>query len=148
MSPGNKARPYKSSHFEVEIAGIGARGFSEVHLPELMTTPVEYREGSDPQLEAVTIPGRPSYGPARLRSGFRGEVDLYTWWRMAAEGDPGGKRDVVIMLLDAKANVRFRWVLRDAWPTKYAMPDLNAKGNDVAIEEVELAFDSIELIEA
>ena len=137
-------RPYKSSHFEVEIDGIASRGFSEVQLPELVTPMVEYREGSDPQMEARTIPGRPHYGPARLRRGFRGELDLYTWWRQAAQGDPGGKRGVQILLLNAKADVVFRWVLKDAWPTKYSSPLLNAKGNEVAMEEVELAFDGFE----
>ena len=39
---------------------------------------MEYREGADPQLDAMRIAGRPHFGPARLRRGFRGDVDLYT----------------------------------------------------------------------
>ena len=140
-----KPRPYKGAHFEVEIEGISSRGFSEVQLPELVTVPVEYREGTDPQLDAMRIAGRPQYGPARLRRGFRGAVDLYTWWRQAAEGEPDGKRSVLISLRNAKGLELFRWVLREAWPAKYTMPSLNAKGNEIAIEEVELLYDSVEL---
>jgi phage tail-like protein len=147
MPPGPKARPYKSTHFTVEIDGVPSGAFSEIQLPELTTPPVEYREGTDAQLEAHRIPGRPQYGPARLRRGFRGTLDLYTWWRQAAEGDPNGKRGVQILLLNVKKDVLFRWLLRDAWPMKYSMPLLNANGNEIAIEEVELAYEGVELQE-
>jgi phage tail-like protein len=38
-----------------------------------------------------------------------------------------------------------RWLLRDAWPAKYDPSDLNAKGNEVAIELLELAVEGIEI---
>ena len=34
---------------------------------------------------------------------------------------------------------KVRWNFFDAWPTKWDGPDFNAKGNDVAIETLELA---------
>ena len=147
MSPGPKARPYKNAHFAVEIDGVPSGDFSEVQLPELTIPPVEYREGTDPLMEAHRVPGRPQYGPARLRRGFRGTLDLYTWWRQAAEGVPNGRRAVQVLLLNVKGQVLFRWQLRDAWPMKYSMPLLNAKGNEIAMEEVELAYDGLELPE-
>jgi phage tail-like protein len=34
-----------------------------------------------------------------------------------------------------------KWVFTNAWPSKYKAPDLNALGNDVAIETLEIAFE-------
>jgi phage tail-like protein len=36
-----------------------------------------------------------------------------------------------------------RWNFVRAWPTKWDFPDLNAEGNDVAIETLELAHEGI-----
>jgi phage tail-like protein len=51
----------------------------------------------------------------------------------------------VILLLDAERQPVRRWIARDAWPAKYAGPALNAKNGEVAIEELELAVESIEI---
>jgi phage tail-like protein len=37
-----------------------------------------------------------------------------------------------------------RWNFKNAWPCKYEGPKLNAKGNEVAIETLELACEWIE----
>ena len=38
-----------------------------------------------------------------------------------------------------------RWHLRDAWPVKFEGPTLNATGNEVAIETLELAHEGLEI---
>ena len=39
---------------------------------------------------------------------------------------------------------KVRWNFFNAWPTKWDGPDFSAKGNDVAIETLELAHEGIE----
>ena len=46
---------------------------------------------------------------------------------------------------DARKDV-MRWLLHEAWITKFEMGDLNAKGNDVVIETIELAHERLELV--
>jgi phage tail-like protein len=38
----------------------------------------------------------------------------------------------------------FRWNLFQAFPAKYTAPSFNAKGNDLSIETLELAYERIE----
>ena len=38
-----------------------------------------------------------------------------------------------------------RWNFYNAWPSKWDGPDLNAEGNDIAIETLELAHEGLEL---
>jgi len=37
------------------------------------------------------------------------------------------------------------WTLRNAWPTKITGPSLNAKGNDFAVEQLDLAHERLEI---
>jgi phage tail-like protein len=55
----------------------------------------------------------------------------------------GARPTVVVTMRDERANVVRRWKLAGARITKYVGPTLNAKGTDVAIEELVLAADSI-----
>ena len=37
------------------------------------------------------------------------------------------------------------WVLHGAWPTKITGPSLNAKGNDIAIEQIDLVVERLDI---
>jgi phage tail-like protein len=50
-----------------------------------------------------------------------------------------------IVLLDASRNPILRWNFRNAWPCKWVGPALNATGNEVAIESIEIAHEGFEL---
>jgi phage tail-like protein len=54
---------------------------------------------------------------------------------------------MTITLLDDQRQPVVRWAVREAWPCKYAGPALNAKGNDVAIESLEICHEGLELVE-
>ena len=136
--------PYRSFNFRVEIDGIGEGQFAEVEVPEAEITVVEYREGADKASTTRKLPGRVRYGNVVLKRGITGDLALYEWFRAVANGD-FQPRDVAIILLDAERQPVIRWRARDAWPTKYAVSDLNAKSNEVAIEIMELAVEGIEV---
>jgi phage tail-like protein len=52
---------------------------------------------------------------------------------------------VVITLLDEAHQPVLRWRLREAWIAKIEVSNLDAKGNEVAIETIELAHEGLEL---
>jgi len=52
---------------------------------------------------------------------------------------------VAITLLDDSGAPLMRWTLRDAWPVKLEGPSLNARGNDVALETIELTHEGLHL---
>ena len=137
-------QPYRNFNFLVEIDGIGEAQFAEVVVPSASIAVVEYREGADKTSATRKLPGRASFGNVVLRRGVTGDLGLYQWFRAVLEGDLQ-PRTVAIMMLDAQRQAVRRWIARNAWPTKYVGPALNAKGNEVAIETMELACEAIEI---
>jgi phage tail-like protein len=142
--PQRRDDPYLNFNFRVEIDGLTVAGFSEALLPEGRVEVVAYREGTDKVSSARLLPGRVEYGPVVLRKGFAGDPALFQWWREVAQGTPA-RHDVSIVLLDEQRQEVARWLVRRAWPQKWVGPELNALGNDVAIETLELAHEGIEL---
>lgn len=136
--------PYPNHNFAVDI-GLGDNTwFSEVELPAAELDVIEYREGGDKTSAARKLPGRVRYGNAVLRRGISGRLELWEWFKAVRDGQLQ-RRDVAITLHDEQHNPVQRWLLRDAWPAKYESSDLNAKGNEVVIETIELAVESIDV---
>lgn len=141
--------PYGNQHFSVDF-GDGAVGpatnFSEVVLPDISIGVIEYRDGSDKQAATQKLPGLTRYDNAILRRGIIGSLNLYEWINQVRNGDQGFRRTVTINLLSEDlTQVVLTWKLFRAWPAKYSFGDLNAKGTDVAIEELVLTYERLEM---
>ena len=54
------------------------------------------------------------------------------------------RRNGSIILLDLEGQEKLRWNFFEAWPTKWDGPDFSAKGNEVAIETLELVVERVE----
>ena len=139
-----RENPYPNFNFTVEL-GIGDEiQFAEVEIPAAEIDVIEYREGADRTNASRKLPGRVRYGNVVLRRGLSGRLELWEWFKAVRDGQLE-RRDVRITLLDEARNPVQQWRLRGAWPTKYDPSDLNAKGNEVAIELLELAVEGIEI---
>ena len=136
--------PYPNFNFVVDIGGKEEIAFSEVEIPAAAIEAIEYREGGDRTSAARNLPGRVRYGNVLLKRGISGRLDLWQWFASVRDGQLL-RRDVTITLLDEQRQPVQRWRLRDAWPTKYDPSDLNAKGNEILIETLQLAVESIEI---
>ncbi len=53
------------------------------------------------------------------------------------------RRAVIINLLDETGAPKMVWTLNNAWPTKITCTDLKSEGNEVAIESVEFADETL-----
>jgi phage tail-like protein len=136
--------PYRNFNFVVEIDGIASAAFAEVDVPDVTIDVVEYREGTDKTSGTRKLPGRVRYANVRLRRGVSANLELYEWFDAVRRGSLV-QRDVAIVLHDAEHTEVRRWHVYRAWPVKYTGPSLNAKGKDVAIEELELACEGLEI---
>jgi len=142
MATGQRVDPYRNFNFLVEIDGITQAGFSECTGFEISTDPVEYREGGYDNT-VRKLPGLNKYGNIMLKWGLTDSKELYNWYRDIINGKVQRKTgSIVIRDLDGAEKVR--WNFKEAWPTKYNPADLNAKGNEVAIEMLEIAHEGIE----
>jgi phage tail-like protein len=138
--------PLRNFRFRLEIDGIQAAGFSEVETLATTTDVIEYREGTDPT-HTRKLPGLTKYGNITLKRGMTTSLELYQWHQQIVSGPLTGNRKlVVIVVQDESGADQGRFVVREAWPVKYAVSDLNAKSNEVLIELLELANEGIERV--
>ena len=141
--------PYGNQHFRVDLGegseGVEA-GFSEVVLPDISMDVIEYRTGSDKESGTHKLPGLARYENAVLRRGIIGSLNLYNWINQVRNGDASARRSVTISLLSEDlGDVVLTWKLLRAWPVKYSFGDLNGQGTDVAMEELVLAYERLEM---
>lgn len=134
--------PYRNFRFRLEIDGITQAGFNECTFGDTTTEPVEYREGTDPT-HTRKLSGQTKYGNVTLKWGITDSMELYDWFRAVVDaGALDNRKNLAITLVDEAGNDKSRWELVEAWPTKYDPTDFNAKGNDVAIETLEIVTES------
>jgi phage tail-like protein len=140
--------PYGNQHFRVDL-GEGAEGpaagFSQVVLPDICLDIIEYRNGNDKESGTRKLPGLARYDNVILRRGIIGSLNLYDWINQVRNGDANARRNVTITLLSEDLTAVLTWKLFRAWPVKYSFGELNAKGTDVAIEELVLAYERLEM---
>lgn len=111
--------PVTVSNFSVELGGE-AVGFSEV-----------LGIGFEPEKRRVT--------EVTLRRAAGVDDALWRWARKPE------RRTVVITLLNPAREAVCRYVLQNAMPIKVSGPDLDARGTEVAMEEVVLSAEGIEV---
>ena len=138
--------PYRKFRFRVEVDNLATMAFSEVHVGATTTDVVEYREGTDaPHVRKLS--GLTRYGNVTLKRGVTSSLDLSDWQREIAAGQIASKRrTVAIIVQDESGADQARFVVRDAWPIRYEVGPLDAKGNEVLIELLELANEGIERV--
>ena len=137
--------PYRNSRFLLEIDGIVQAGFSEVTIPDISTDPIEYREGNE-DTTVQKIPGLTKYGNLTLKWGITDSMELFEWRKQVIQGKTGTKKNIAVILQDEGGNPTSRWEFKEAWPSKYGAPELSAKGNDIAIESIEITHEGMDRV--
>lgn len=136
--------PYRNFRFRVDIDGVAAAHFSEVAIGETTTEAIDYREGPE-ATHVRKLPGLTKYGNITLKRGVTENQVIWQWHKDIVDGKIGDKRKTIaITLIDESGQDKARFVVSEAWPTKYDPSDLNAKGNEVFIEVLELVNEGIE----
>ena len=142
MATGDIKDPFGNYNFLVEMDGITRAAFQECSGFDSTIDVIEHREGGE-NTTLRKIPGMTKYSNIQLKWGISDDTDLYEWHRSAVQGDIERKNGSIV-LLDRKGEEVARWNFVRAWPTKWDGPDLNAEGNDIAIEMLELAHEGVE----
>jgi phage tail-like protein len=142
MANPKRNDPFKSFNFIVEIDGNASAGFTECSGLSSETTVIEYREGSD-KGGIRKFPGLRKYNNVTLKRGLTANRDLWNWYKSVIDGASDRRNVSIILLADDRTEVA-RFTLSQAWPCKWVGPALNAKGNDIAIEELELAHEGFD----
>lgn len=141
MATGQRVDPYRGYNFLVEIDGITQAGFQEVGSLDSSTDPIEYREGTDP-MHARKLPGLNKFAAITLKRGITDSDELWKWRATVVAGN-AQRRNGSIILRDDRGEEKIRWNFFNGWPSKWTGPALNASGNSVAIETLEISHEEL-----
>lgn len=143
-------RPYNQFNFLVDL-GTGTTegpeaGFQEVSSIGMEVAVTEYRNGNSKENNVTKMTGLAKYSNVMLKRGLIGSSSLYQWLDQIRNGDQNALRTVVIQLQsEDHTQVVQTWKLLRARIVKHVSGPFNAKGTDVAIEEMVLAYERLEM---
>lgn len=141
--------PLRNFRYRLEIDGIVQAAFSEVAIGDSTVEPIEYRDGN----EITTVrklKGLTKYANLTMKWGLTDSKELADWHHQVIEDvdmvDGKVRRTVVIHIQNEAGQDKSSYEIVNAWPTKYDPSDLNGKGNEVAIETLELVNEGMRRI--
>jgi phage tail-like protein len=143
-------RPYVQFNFLVDL-GTGntegpQAGFQELSGVGMEVTVSEYRPGNSRENSVMKITGLNKASDVTLKRGVIGSLDLYSWLDQIRNGDQTALRTVTIKLMsEDHTSVVQSWKLLRARIIKHTSGPFNAKGTDVAMEELVLAYERLEM---
>lgn len=143
-------RPYVQFNFLVDLGDGNAdkpeAGFQELSGIGMEVTVSEYRNGNSKENSVMKITGMNKSTDVTLKRGVIGSLNLYEWLHQIRNGDQNALRTVTIKLQNEDhSSVVQTWRLLRARIIKYTSGPFNAKGTDVAIEELVLAYERLEM---
>ncbi len=151
----DKVYPFTNFNFAVEIhvpdlpdlpAHLCNAAFSDCDGLEMTMEVKTIREGGN-NGKQFRLTGPVSYGQLTLKRGMTTSFDLWDWFSAMLETrniKARANAEVVILAADGQTE-RVRFLLERCVPIKLKAPVLNAKDGTVAIEELQLAYESLTL---
>src|SRR4051794_17788656 len=143
-------RPYVQFNFLVDL-GTGntngpQAGFQECSNIGMEVTVAEYRAGNHKENSVQKITGLNKATDVTLKRGVIGSLDLYSWLDDIRNGDQNALRTVTVQLQsEDHTQVVQSWRLLRARIVKHVSGPMNAKGTDVAMEELTLSYERLEM---
>lgn len=142
--------PFVGFNFAVEInvPGVSKKvcgaAFAECDGLEMSMDIKTIREGGN-NARQIRLSGPMTVGVLTLKRGMTTTFDLWDWMtRMQTE--PGLRADAEVVMFAADGRTeRARFILTRCVPAKVKAPALNAKDGVIAIEEFQLAYESVSL---
>ena len=143
-------RPYVQFNFLVDL-GTGDTEGPEAGFQECSPIGMEVTRRRVPQRQRQgervrKITGLNKATDVTLKRGVIGSLNLYQWLDQIRNGDQNALRTVTIQLQNEDhTEVVQTWKLLRARIIKHVSGPFNAKGTDVAMEELTLAYERLEM---
>ncbi len=140
---GQRADPYRNYNFRVQFDSNNEGYFIQCSGLGVEVTAIPYREGGDGRT-VHQLAGPVKVGEITLRYGLTDSRVLWDWFSTALTGLPQRKQVALILQGPDGAGEKMRFNLVDAWPRKFVGAQLDASGNEIAIESLTLVCERIE----
>jgi phage tail-like protein len=147
--------PFVPFRFQISLTGANLPGglgpgplcsgsFSEATGIEATMSPRTIREGGR-NFGQIQRPGSTAFGSISLKRGVTSTQDLFTWFDLVANRERFGRLLNGQIDIYSGTDVAFSWMLVNVLPVKFKGPDLSATSGQVAIEELQIAFEQLSL---
>ena len=143
----NYVYPFNAFNFSIEInvKGVAARvcdaAFSECDGLDMTMEIKSIREGGSNNRQ-IRLAGPVAYGNVTLKRGLTSNADLWKWFDSMMT-QPQLRADAYIVVMGADQKERLRYLLKRCIPVKLKAPGLNAKDGMLAIEEFQMADETL-----
>jgi phage tail-like protein len=143
-------RPYAQFNFLVDLGNGETEspqaGFQECSRIGMSVDVVEYRNGNDKENGVRKLTGLNRFPDVTLRRGVIGSLDLYQWLNDIRNGNASAYRTVTVQLMNEEhSSVVQAWKLLRARIFDHTSGPFDARCSEVAIEELTLAYERLEL---
>lgn len=132
---------------EIKVEGVAAQvcdaAFSECDGLEMTMDVKTIREGGN-NGKQIRLTGPMNYGTLTLKRGMTETFDLWKWVELM-QTNPETRADAEVILFSPDKQVKAKFKLSSCLPVKLKAPAMNAKDGGVAIEEFQLAYESLKL---
>lgn len=147
MASPRPDRPYHQFNFLVDL-GIGSSespeaGFQEISGIGMEVAVAEYRTGNSRENSVKKITGLNKATDITMKRGVIGSIDLYNWLHDIRSGKDSLRTVIIQLMSEDHSKVALTWKLTGARIIKCTHGPLNAKGTDVAMEELVLAYERL-----
>ena len=135
--------PLPNFYFSAQLGDGLTANFQEVSGIETETPIADYRHGNAPSPAAVKMPAASHSGNVTLRKGiFVNDTKFWTWYD-EIKMNTAARHTISIALLDETGTPKTTWTLNNAFPTKINTTDLKTEGNEIAVESLEIAYETL-----
>ena len=142
--PGSFAEPFRDYNFKLLfIPDVPEGHFTQCSNIGVRVDAISYREGGNSQV-VHRLPGHVEYASVTLRYGLTQSRDLWEWMQKAVTGTVERRTVHIVMLGPEGIDEKLRWTLHDAWPCAWHGAPLDAMSSMVAIESLELVYETLE----
>lgn len=139
---------FRVALYDGEGGRLLCRGaFSEVSGLEATMAPKTLREGGRNWGE-VQLAGPTSFAPVILKRGITEVADLWNWFDVSTRQSNHALRlsgTIDVYHPQDPDKPLLRWRITNALPTRFKGPDLSSTASQVAIEELQLVHEGLEL---
>jgi phage tail-like protein len=143
----NAAWPMPKFQFEVKWDDK-VMSFQEVSGLDVEAQIIEYRHGDSKVFSTIKMPGIKKFSNITMKKGVYANDNKFSGWLNQIKMNTVKRTTMTISLLDEEGRPTMVWTLINAWPAKITGTDLNASGNDVAIETLEIAHEGLTITNA
>ena len=145
-----RERPYTCFNFLVDLGDGNTEGpqagFQEMSPIGMEVAVIEYRNGNHKENSPIKLTGLQKVADVTLKRGIIGSLNLYQWLNDIRNGNQHSLRTVTIQLQNEDhTEIVQTWKLLRARIVKHTSGPFNAKGSDVAMEEIVLAYERLEM---